>query len=238
MIVETPFPAFQRSIIPRGHFYLQRAARPKKLTHCVPVKKNKTIKSVCVFCGSSRGARPEYTDAAQQTGREIARRGLTLVYGGGNIGLMGEVADAALAAGGRVIGVIPESLADWEVAHRGLTELHIVGSMHERKRLMADSADAFMALPGGLGTFEELCEILTWSQLGIHDKPCGLLNVAGYFDPLLALLDGAVREQFLLQEHRERLLTDTEPVHLLNTFAVWELPPGDPRDKLLDREQT
>src|SRR5262245_21660092 len=137
------------------------------------------MKSVCVFCGSNLGDKPIYREMAAQVGRRLAALGLTLVYGGGNVGLMGVLADAALEAGGRVIGIIPQALADWEVAHAGLTELVIVQSMHERKARMADAADAFLALPGGFGTFEEFCEVLTWSQLGLHKKPCGLLNVGG-----------------------------------------------------------
>src|SRR5437773_3373871 len=137
-----------------------------------------SVRRVCVFCGSNRGVRAEYSDAARVMGELLARRGIGAVYGGGNVGLMGVLADSALATGGEVIGVIPESLMEWEVAHQGLTELRVVGSMHERKALMADLSDAFIALPGGFGTFEEFCEVVTWSQLGLHAKPCGLLNVA------------------------------------------------------------
>src|ERR1051326_7031874 len=173
------------------------------------------IQSLCVFCGSSKGGRPEYAEAARRVGREVAERGWTLVYGAGNIGLMGEVADAALEAGGRVIGVIPESLVGWEVAHTGLPELRIVGTMHERKAQMADLADAFLALPGGYGTLDEFCEILTWAQLGLHRKPCGLLNVLGYYDALLALLDTGVRERFLRPEHRALILDEPDDVPVL-----------------------
>jgi hypothetical protein len=180
------------------------------------------VKRVCVFCGSGKGARPAYEAAARQTGRLLAQRGLTLVYGGGNIGLMGAVADAALDAGGAVIGVIPEALVAWEVAHGGLTELRVVGSMHERKQTMADLSDAFVALPGGFGTFEELCEILTWAQLGLHAKPIGLLNVEGFYDPLLALFDHATRERFLRPEHRALVLTDDDPARLLGTLAGYQ----------------
>lgn len=197
------------------------------------------MESVCVFCGSSRGAHPEYGEAARQIGRAVAARGLTLVYGGGNVGLMGEVADAVVAAGGRVVGVIPQSLAEWEVAHTGLSELHIVGSMHERKQQMAEMADAFIALPGGIGTFEELFEILTWAQLGLHQKPCAVLNVRGYFDPLLTLLDRAVEEQFLLPQHRALLLSEPgDPALLLDVLAAWQPKNSDPRAKLQSREQT
>jgi uncharacterized protein (TIGR00730 family) len=194
------------------------------------------LQSICVFCGSSRGARPEYLEAAQAMGRAIAQRGLTLVYGAGNIGLMGALADAALAEGGRVVGVIPQSLVEWEVAHEGLTERYIVGSMHERKAMMADRADAFIALPGGLGTFEELFEILTWAQLGLHRKPFGLLNVAGYFDALLALLDNAVAERFLRPEHRGLVLAEPDdPARLLDHLAAYEPPT---LDKFIDRDET
>ena len=196
-----------------------------------------SIKTVCVFCGSSRGARPEYAATANALGREIARRGMTLVYGAGNIGLMGVLADAALAEGGVVIGVIPESLVAWEVAHSGLTELHIVRSMHERKAMMADRADAFIALPGGMGTFEELCEILTWAQLGLHRKPCALWNIAGYYDPFIVLLDNAVGERFLCPEHRALLLTESshEPTRVLQRLAEYVMPSVD---KFIDRDQT
>src|SRR4051812_49148308 len=149
---------------------------------------------VCVFCGSNPGARPEYAAAARAVGRALAERGRGLVYGGGNVGLMGVCADAALAAGGEVIGVIPDALQTAEVAHGGLTRLHVVRTMHERKALMADLSDAFAALPGGFGTLDELFEILTWAQLGIHAKPVAILNVAGFFDPLLAMLDHQTAE--------------------------------------------
>jgi uncharacterized protein (TIGR00730 family) len=177
------------------------------------------LRSLCVFCGSNSGKGVEYATAAQALGTLAAQRGIRLVTGAGHVGLMGIVADAALAAGGEVIGVIPQLLVDRELAHRGLTELRIVGSMHERKALMAELSDAFIALPGGLGTLEELCEALTWSQLGIHAKLCGCLNVGGYFDPLLAMLDRAVTEQFLLPEHRQLLLSAATPDDLLDQLA-------------------
>src|SRR6185295_5632911 len=160
------------------------------------------MRKLCVFCGSSAGRESGYTALAVQLAHELAQRNIGIVYGGGRVGLMGALADAALAAGGQVIGVMPQALIDREIAHRGLTELRIVGSMHERKALMAELADGFIALPGGMGTFEELCEVLTWAQLGIHKKPCGCLNTLGYYDPLLALLDHATAEQFLKPEHR------------------------------------
>jgi uncharacterized protein (TIGR00730 family) len=172
-------------------------------------------KSICVFCGSATGTRPEYADAARRLGEAIARRGLTLVYGAGHIGLMGVLADAALAAGGRVVGMIPRSLVDRELAHKGLSEIHVVESMHARKALMADRADAFLALPGGFGTLDELFEILTWAQIGIHDKPIGLVNVAGYFDPLLAWIDGAVEGGLVREKHRAMLLVGDDAEELL-----------------------
>ena len=159
------------------------------------------LESLCLFCGSNRGGRPEYAEAARQLGTAFAARGLTLVYGAGKIGLMGVAADAALAAGGRVVGVIPEFLQAKEVAHHGLDEIHITQTMHERKAMMAERADGFIALPGGLGTFDELFEILTWGQLSVHSKPVGLLNVAGFFDPLLAMVRHAVQEGFMREEN-------------------------------------
>jgi len=177
-------------------------------------------KRITVFCGSSNGARPAYADAARGLGRELAKRGIGVVYGGGRVGLMGELADAALAAGGEVIGVIPEALVAKEVAHRGLSELRIVPSMHVRKEEMAALCDAFIALPGGLGTFEELFEILTWSQLGLHRKPAGLLDVDGYFGGLRALLDRAADEGFLGAAHRELLLHATRVDDLLDGLAA------------------
>jgi hypothetical protein len=186
------------------------------------------MKRVCVFCGSSSGTRPEYAAAARRFGAALAGRGLGLVYGGGHVGLMGALADAVLAAGGEVVGVIPQALVDRELAHGGLTELLVVNTMHERKALMADRADAFAALPGGFGTADELFEILTWAQLGLHAKPVGLLNVAGFFGPLLAWVDVAERESFLRPQHRDLLAVAEGPEALLelllNRRAV-PLPP-------------
>lgn len=182
------------------------------------------IERVCVFCGSNPGLRPVYAEAARALGATLAERGMGLVYGGARVGLMGAVADTVLAGGGEAIGVIPHALVAREVAHSGLTELHVVNSMHERKALMADLAGAFIALPGGYGTLDELCEILTWSQLGLHPKPVGLLNVDGYFDPLLALFDRAVEEGFLPIAHRGLALADTDPERLLDRFAAYEPP--------------
>lgn len=182
------------------------------------------MQAVCVFCGASPGDRSSYAAAARALAVLLAGRDLTLVYGGGSIGLMGILADAALAAGGRVVGVLPEHLARREVAHAGLTELHIVASMHERKALMARRADAFIALPGGLGTLEELFEVLTWAQLGLHRKPCALLNVDGYFDHVIAFLDGAVARGFVQPRHREMLLIDTDPACLLERIGNYTAP--------------
>jgi uncharacterized protein (TIGR00730 family) len=182
------------------------------------------MQRICVFCGSNPGANPQYTAAAQRIGAILAHRQLTLVYGGGNVGLMGVVANAVLDAGGEVIGVIPQALADLEVAHTGLPDLRIVGSMHERKALMADLSDGFIALPGGIGTLEEFCEVLTWAQLGMHVKPCGLINVEGYFDHLITFLDHAVRERFFRAEHRAMVLLEEDPDTLLNRFDAYRPP--------------
>jgi uncharacterized protein (TIGR00730 family) len=160
-----------------------------------------SIQSICLFCGSSAGNKPVYRAAAEHFGRTLAERGIALIYGGGDVGLMGAAADAALAAGGRVVGVIPESLMAMEVGHRGLTELHVVGSMHERKALMASMADAFIALPGSFGTLDEMFEVLTWNQIGAHDKPVGLLNVHGYYDALVTFLKHVEGEGFLRPQH-------------------------------------
>jgi uncharacterized protein (TIGR00730 family) len=183
--------------------------------------------SLCVFCGSAVGTRPAYADAARALAAELVRRRLDLVYGGGSVGLMGVVADAVLAAGGRAIGVIPRPLATKELLHAGLTETHLVASMHERKALMAELAGGFVALPGGLGTLEELLEILTWSQLGIHQKPIGVLNVGGYWDGFAALLDRAVDEGFVSPENRALLLVADGPAALLDRLAAWEPPVGE-----------
>ena len=192
------------------------------------------MRSVCVFSGSSPGARPEYLAAARTLGEELATRGVELVYGGASVGLMAAVADTVLAAGGRVTGIIPRHLADKEVAHRGLSELRVTSTMHERKALMAELSDAFVALPGGFGTLKELTEILTWSQLGLHAKPCGLLDVADFYRSLLAFVDHAVAERFVRPEHRSLVLVDTEPGQLLDAMEAWSpLPPGD---KWIDRD--
>lgn len=178
------------------------------------------MKSLCVYCGSSLGAQPAYAQIAREAGTLIAQRGLTLVYGGGAVGLMGVLADAALAAGGRVVGIIPQLLMDKEVGHRGLSALHVVPDMHTRKRLMAEHSDAFVALPGGLGTFEELFEVWTWRQLGYHDKPIGLLNTGGYYDPLKALLDSTVRAGFVRAQQLDYVRIDAHFAPLLDALAA------------------
>jgi uncharacterized protein (TIGR00730 family) len=193
------------------------------------------LNRVCIFCGSSPGGQPAYVEAARQVGALLAHRGLGLVYGGGRVGLMGAVADAALAEGGEVIGVIPSSLAQKEIAHESLTEMRVVNSMHERKAQMAELSDCFLALPGGFGTLDEFFEVVTWAQIGIHNKPCGLLNVAGYFDPLLALVDHALAERFVRPEHRSLILTDSDPALLLDRMALYHSPIVD---KWMDRDQT
>lgn len=186
------------------------------------------MKAVCVFCGANAGHADVYRAAAARLGAEIAARGLRLVYGGGRVGLMGVLADAALARGGEVVGVIPEVLAGREQAHAGLTELILTRSMHERKSLMAERADGFIALPGGYGTLEEFCEVLTWAQLGIHRKPLGLLDVNGFYDPFIAFIDHAMEQGFVRPVHRSLLLRAATPGDLLDAFAAYE-PPELPR---------
>jgi uncharacterized protein (TIGR00730 family) len=182
------------------------------------------MKNICVYCGSAVGTHSGYAESARRLGQALARHGLGLVYGGGRVGLMGIVADAVLAHGGQVVGVIPEALATKEVAHDGLTELHVVADMHERKALMARRAAAFLTLPGGIGTFEEFFESLSWAALGLHQKPLGILNVAGYFDPLLALLEHAVSERFLRAEHLKLLITAGDPDALVVELMKRALP--------------
>lgn len=183
-----------------------------------------TLQNICVYCGSNSGARPEYTEVARALAAELVKRDIGLVYGGSKVGIMGVVADAVLAAGGRVIGVLPEALKKKELAHTGLTELHVVGSMHERKTLMAERADGFIALPGGVGTLEEIFETWTWAQLGFHGKPCGLLNVAGYYDHLARFLDHTADEGFMQPQHRAMLVVENDPRLLLDRFAVYSPP--------------
>jgi uncharacterized protein (TIGR00730 family) len=190
------------------------------------------LERVCVFAGSGAGRRPEYRQAATALGRELVERGIGLVYGASGAGLMGAAADAALEAGGEVVGVIPESLLALEQVHRGLSDLHVVASMHERKARMAELADAFAALPGGIGTFEELLEIATWSKLGIHAKPCGAVNVCGYYDQLAAALDKAVEEGFMSAEDRRIVLFDERPERLLLRLQDWAPPASTPLPSL------
>jgi uncharacterized protein (TIGR00730 family) len=182
------------------------------------------MRRVCVFCGSNVGAHPAYADAAEAMGALLARRQVGIVYGGGNVGLMGVLANAALAAGGEVIGVVPQALADREIAHAGLTQLHVVDSMHTRKAMMADLSDAFVAMPGGVGTFEEFFEAVTWTQLGLHRKPCGLLNVNAFYSPLAAFIDLAVSEGFIKPVHRAAIVVDDDAERLLDTLATLRLP--------------
>lgn len=191
------------------------------------------LRRICVFCASSRGNQPIYVEAAKDLARLLAQRDLTLIYGGANVGLMGELADACLRHGGKVIGVMPRALVDKEIAHRGLTELHVVDSMHTRKAMMADLSDAFIAMPGGFGTWDEFCEVVTWSQLGLHRKPCAVLNVNGYYDPLLAMADRAVAEGFLRGVHRELVISESEPGVLLDRLQSYVVPVVD---KWINRE--
>lgn len=191
------------------------------------------MKWICVFCGSSPGSRPEYSAATKELASELVRRDIGVIYGGGKVGLMGMLADAMLALRGRVVGVIPEHLMAREIGHPGLTQLHVVGSMHERKALMADLSDAFIALPGGFGTLDEFCEVLTWSQLGLHAKPCGILNVLDYYSSFLRLLDHAVQERFLKPENRRLVLARDSPAELLHALDEWQPVAAE---KWLDRE--
>ena len=184
------------------------------------------LNRVCIFCGSSTGGRPEYREAAETIAAHLAKRRVDVVFGGGCVGLMGVVADTTLAHGGHVIGVIPSAMVAREIAHRGVPDLRIVSSMHERKALMASLSDAFIALPGGFGTFEEFCEAVTWTQLGLHRKPCGLLNVAGYYDPLVALFDRAVSDGFIRAENRGIVVTDSDPEALIDRLNEWPSTAG------------
>jgi hypothetical protein len=194
------------------------------------------MERICVFCGASPGARPEYAQATTGLARLLAPDGIGVVYGGGGVGLMGVLADAVLAEGGEIIGVIPRALVDREIAHRDVTDMRVVGSMHERKALMAELADAFIALPGGIGTLEELFEVYTWAQLGLHRKPCALLNVEGYYDGVADFLSHAVRERFLRQETRDLLIVERDPAALIERLKAFEPPTLIP--KWIDREET
>ena len=183
------------------------------------------IRRLCVYCGSAAGARPVYAEAAHALGTHLAAEGIGLVTGGGRVGLMGVVADAVLAAGGEATGVIPQALWDRDVGHEGLSELHVVGTMHARKALMATLADAFVALPGGLGTLEEIAEMMTWAQLGLHPKPCGVLDIAGYYAPLVRFFDHATAERFVRPEHRALLVVEDDPARMLDRLRA-HVPPG------------
>jgi len=194
-----------------------------------------SLKRICVFSGSSPGARPAYREMARDLGTALARAGLGVVYGGASVGLMGVLADAVIESGGEVIGVMPQALADKELAHTKLTELRVVPSMHVRKQTMADLGDGFVALPGGMGTIEELTEILTWAQLGMHRKPCGVMNVEGYFDRFIHFLDHAVAERFVTPAHRSMLVVAKTPEELLQAFRSYQAPAVA---KWMDRAQT
>jgi uncharacterized protein (TIGR00730 family) len=185
------------------------------------------MKAVCVYCGSSNGAKPLYAEAARSFGRALVAADLALVYGGGKVGLMGTIADAVMEAGGRAIGVIPELLVNKEVGHNGLTELHVVPDMHQRKKMMADLSDAFVAMPGGVGTLEELFEAYTWAQLGYHQKPVALLNIDGYYDPLIAMLEHTVQEGFMRQAYHDILQVDSDPAALIARLRGYQSPPKD-----------
>jgi len=193
------------------------------------------VKRLCVYCGSNPGKSAEFLEAARELARQLIQREICLVYGGASVGIMGEIADTVLAGGGEVIGVIPQALVDKEVSHTGLTELKIVTSMHERKEIMADISDGFIALPGGLGTLEEIFEVLTWAQLGFHHKPCALLNVKGYYDTLTQFLDHAVAEGFVASIHREMLLVEDDPHTLLEIMSTYSAPAVD---KWIGRNET
>jgi uncharacterized protein (TIGR00730 family) len=194
------------------------------------------VERICVFCGASPGARPEYAQATTELARLLVADGIGVVYGGGGVGLMGVLADAVLAEGGEVIGVIPRALMDREIAHRDVTDMRVVDSMHERKALMAELADGFVALPGGLGTLEELFEVYTWAQLGLHRKPCALLNAEGYYDGVVGFLGHAVKERFVREEHREMLVVETDPGVLIERLREFE--PDAVLPKWIDRGET
>ena len=196
----------------------------------------RSVERICVFCGASPGARPGYSAVTAELARLLAADGIGVVYGGGGVGLMGALADAVLAEGGEITGVIPRSLIEREIAHRGVSDMRVVGSMHERKALMAELADAFVALPGGIGTLEELFEVYTWAQLGLHRKPCALLNVEGYYDAIADFLAYAVSERFLHQETRDLLMVESDPATLVERLTTFEPPAVVP--KWIDREET
>jgi uncharacterized protein (TIGR00730 family) len=196
----------------------------------------RAVERICVFCGASPGARPEYAEATRELARLVIAEGIGVVYGGGGVGLMGALADEVIASGGELTGVIPRALVDREIAHRDVMDMRVVGSMHERKALMAELSDAFVALPGGIGTLEELFEVYTWAQLGLHSKPCALLNVAGYYDGIADFLALAVSERFLREETRDLLLVDADPAALIDRLRSFEPPAVVP--KWIDRDET
>lgn len=193
------------------------------------------LKKICVYCGSNPGNSSEFLESARQLAQQLVQRKISLVYGGASVGIMGEIADTVMDNGGEVIGVIPQALVDKEVSHPGLTELKVVSSMHERKQVMADLSQGFIALPGGLGTLEEIFEVLTWAQLGFHQKPCALLNVRGYYDHLTQFLDHAVAQGFIADTHRKMLLVEQDPQHLLDIMTDYSAPA---MDKWISREET
>jgi len=194
-----------------------------------------SMKRICVFCGSNSGDDPVYLEAAEEVGEFLAANGIELVFGGGRVGLMGKVADTVMAKGGRVIGVIPAALDKKEIAHRGITELRIVDSMHERKAMMAELADGFIAMPGGFGTFEEFCEIVTWGQLGIHKKPCALLNVNGFYNDLIGLFDYSTKQSFIRSEHRDLVIVGDNIENVFDLMKYYEPPTIE---KWIDKEST
>ena len=208
--------------------------RGRALGSMAPTIYAQAVQRACVFCGSSPGARPVYTEAAEDFGMLLVQNGITLVFGGATVGLMGRLADTVVSEGGEAIGVIPQALVDREIAHLGLTDLHVVETMHERKQRMADLSDAFVALPGGLGTLDELFEIYTWAQLGMHEKPIGILNVEGYFDGLAGFLEHAVAERFVREEHREMLIVEDEPAPMLERLKNFD--PASLTPKWIDRQ--
>mgnify|MGYP000651644877 CR=1 FL=1 len=182
------------------------------------------IRKICVYCGSNPGNRPDYIDAARRLAGVLVEKGIDLVYGGAGVGIMGAIASTVMEKGGHVTGIMPEGLVEKEIAHPSLSEMHVVGTMHERKALMADLADGFIAMPGGLGTSEELFEVWTWAQLGMHEKPCGLFNVCGYYNPLVSFLDHATAEGFISPTHRGMLIVESDPGKLLEQFKIYQAP--------------
>jgi uncharacterized protein (TIGR00730 family) len=217
---------------------MQQTFTRVKLGGCMTAEQSslRRVERICVFCGASPGARPAYREATAELARVLVDEGIGVVYGGGGVGLMGALADAVIEAGGELTGVIPRALVDREIAHRDVLDMRVVGSMHERKALMAELSGAFIALPGGIGTLEELFEVYTWAQLGLHQKPCALMNVEGYYDGIETFLAHAVSERFLREETRELLLVDTDPATLVERLRAFEPTAAVP--KWIDREET